>query len=179
MKKQVNEIKRMQQLAGLIKEKYDNNDWNDNNDWDDDIVGKRGIDYNNDQGTIIAAAQAKNYKSLIKYDPSGLLSSDSVDGSIDPLALIVAFKSDKGDVGVYPLGDNGVRVIKAKYQESTMNENSILSDEAYNRIDGLVNQKDMDMLRNGGRNIVSDLTDDGFEDEEIIEYICKYLKNFL
>jgi hypothetical protein len=60
-----------------------------------------------------------------------------------------------------------------------INENSILSDESYDRIDGLVNQKDMDMLRDGGRNIVLDLIDEGFEDEEIIEYICRYLKNFL
>lgn len=109
MKQQLNEIKRMQKLAGLINEKFAHDDF------DDDIVGKRGIDYNNEQGTIIATAQAKNYKSLIKYDPSGLLSSDGLDGSIDPLDIIVAFKSDKGDVGVYPLGDHGVRVIKGKY----------------------------------------------------------------
>jgi hypothetical protein len=35
------------------------------------------------------------------------------------------------------------------------------------------------MLGDAGRNIVADLTNEGFDDEEIIEYICKYLKNFL
>jgi hypothetical protein len=70
-------------------------------------------------------------------------------------------------------------ITESEYQESIMKENTILSDEAYDRIDGLVNQKDMDMLRDGGRNIVLDLTDEGFEDDEIIEYICRYLKNFL
>jgi hypothetical protein len=69
--------------------------------------------------------------------------------------------------------------VKRMQELAGINENSILSDEAYDRIDGLVNQKDMDMLRDGGRNIVLDLTDEGFEDEEIIEYICRYLKNFL
>ena len=70
-------------------------------------------------------------------------------------------------------------ITESEYQESIMKENTILSDEAYDRIEGLVNQKDMDMLRDGGRNIVLDLTDEGFEDDEIIEYICRYLKNFL
>ena len=69
--------------------------------------------------------------------------------------------------------------VKRMQELAGINENSILSDEAYDRIDGLVNQKDMDMLRDGGRNIVLDLIDEGFEDEEIIEYICRYLKNFL
>jgi len=69
--------------------------------------------------------------------------------------------------------------IKRMQELAGINENPILSNKAYERIDGLVNQKDMDMLRNGGRNIVLDLTDEGFEDEEIIEYICKYLRNFL
>ena len=69
--------------------------------------------------------------------------------------------------------------IKRMQELAGINENPILSDKTYERIDGLVNQKDMDMLRDGGRNIVLDLTDEGFEDEEIIEYICKYLRNFL
>jgi polyhydroxyalkanoate synthesis regulator phasin len=69
--------------------------------------------------------------------------------------------------------------VKRMQELAGINENSILSDEAYDLIDGLVNQKDMDMLRDGGRNIVLDLIDEGFEDEEIIEYICRYLKNFL
>ena len=68
--------------------------------------------------------------------------------------------------------------VKRMQELAGINEKKI-SDEVYDRIDGLVNQNDMDMLRDGGRNIVLDLTDEGFEDEEIIEYICKYLKNFL
>jgi hypothetical protein len=72
-----------------------------------------------------------------------------------------------------------INEVKRMQELAGINENSILSDEAYDRIDGLVNQKDMDMLRDGGRNIVLDLIDEGFEDEEIIEYICRYLKNFL
>jgi len=72
-----------------------------------------------------------------------------------------------------------INEIKRMQELAGINENPILSNKAYERIDGLVNQKDMDMLRDGGRNIVLDLTDEGFEEEEIIEYICKYLRNFL
>lgn len=68
--------------------------------------------------------------------------------------------------------------VKRMQELAGINEKKI-SDEVYDRIDGLVNQNDITMLGDAGRNIVADLTNEGFDDEEIIEYICKYLKNFL
>lgn len=68
--------------------------------------------------------------------------------------------------------------VKRMQELAGINEKKI-SDEVYDRIDGLVNQNDITMLEDAGRNIVADLTNEGFDDEDIIEYICKYLKNFL
>jgi hypothetical protein len=65
-----------------------------------------------------------------------------------------------------------------KEEEEKLKE-GMLSSEAYERMDSLVNENDMDMLYDGGRNIVADLTNEGFEDDEVIEFICQSLKKFL
>lgn len=151
MKQSINEIKRMQQLAGIISESQLNEPMYY-------VYDKEGMEEPIGPFTLDQAKQE-----LAKQGPEW--------GIMD----------EKTAKEVYTYLEDDMSETKNKEEESFggINENSILSDEAYERIDGLVNQNDITMLGDAGRNIVADLTNEGFDDEEIIEYICKYLKNFL
>ena len=48
--------------------------------------------------------------------------------------------------------------------------------ETKKRMDGLVNELDMNGIKKGTRCIIRDLKDDGFEDHEIFEYICELVQ---
>lgn len=61
--------------------------------------------------------------------------------------------------------------------ENQINEDDIfngqysVSDEAYKRMDGLVNENDYDNFIQSATNIMTTLTDDGFEAKEIFYYL--------
>jgi len=75
------------------------------------IEGKKGVNYNKEKGTILKAAYAKDYKSLVKYDRSGWMNSAAFDEfDINPTDILVAFKDETGDVNVYTFGDGGVEL---------------------------------------------------------------------
>lgn len=48
--------------------------------------------------------------------------------------------------------------------------------EGYARMDGLVNQSDVMKLTDAASNIIRDLKEDGFEAEEIFDYIMDHIK---
>ena len=48
--------------------------------------------------------------------------------------------------------------------------------EGYSSMDGLVSQKDINSLVNAASNIIRDLKEDGFESEEIFDYIMDHIK---
>jgi hypothetical protein len=66
---------------------------------------------------------------------------------------------------------------KAGLPENQINEDDIfnnqysISDEAYERMDGLVNENDYDNFIRSATNIMTTLTDDGFEAKEIFYYL--------
>ena len=48
--------------------------------------------------------------------------------------------------------------------------------EGYARMDGLVSQSDIDTLINAASNIIRDLKEDGFDAEDIYDYIMDHIK---
>jgi len=48
--------------------------------------------------------------------------------------------------------------------------------EGYARMDGLVSQSDLTALVRAASNIIRDLKEDGFESEEIFDYIMDHIK---
>jgi hypothetical protein len=48
--------------------------------------------------------------------------------------------------------------------------------EGYARMDGLVNQSNITALTNAASSIIRDLKEDGFESEEIFDYIMDHIK---
>ncbi len=58
-------------------------------------------------------------------------------------------------------------------ERAQMNE---VSDEAYERMDGLVNQASLRLLVQAVETIIRDLKEEGFEDDEIYDYIVLNVK---
>ena len=54
-----------------------------------------------------------------------------------------------------------------------LNENNIseISDEMYERMEGLVNQNDLDTFISAATNIMGDLSDEGFEAKDVFDYL--------
>ena len=48
--------------------------------------------------------------------------------------------------------------------------------EGYSRMDGLVSQKDINSLVNAASSIIRDLKEDGFDSEDIFDYIMDHIK---
>jgi len=157
MKQQINEIKRMQQLAGIIAENQTNENIH-NTIQMGGMFGGRNF-----------SAEAEEDKKAVEDIKAAIANGASEKDAIEQVSKKYKLYSD---------------YLKRRYDQSNkVKEEALkegrLSPEAYERMDSLVNEKDMDMLYDGGRNIVADLTNEGFEDADIIEFICQSLKNFL
>jgi len=76
----------------------------------EDLIGKRGINYYDELGTIIAAAYVMDYKKLNQYDRSGWMTRESLkeEFELEELDILVAFEDDKGETEVYTFEKAGV-----------------------------------------------------------------------
>lgn len=76
----------------------------------EDLIGKIGINYHDELGTILAAAYVMDYKKLKQYDSSGWMTRESLkkEFELEELDILVAFKDDKGETEVYTFEKGGV-----------------------------------------------------------------------
>ena len=75
------------------------------------LVGKRGINYNNEMGTIIAAEYVMDYKKIPQYDDSGWVTRESLkeELGLEEIDILVAFQDDEDSlVDVYTFEKGGV-----------------------------------------------------------------------
>ena len=75
------------------------------------LVGKRGINYHNELGTIIASEYVMDYKKISQHDNSGWITRESLkdEFELEEIDILVAFEPDNGDpIQVYTFGGGGV-----------------------------------------------------------------------
>jgi uncharacterized protein YoaH (UPF0181 family) len=174
MKQQINEIKRMQQLAGIIAENQTNENIH-NTIQMGGMFGGRNF-----------SAEAEEDKKAVEDIKAAIANGASEKDAIEQVSKKYKLYSDYlkrryDQSNKVNEGEAAYEYEKGKEagEEEEKLKEGMLSSEAYERMDSLVNENDMDMLYDGGRNIVADLTNEGFEDDEVIEFICQSLKKFL
>lgn len=176
MKQQINEIKRMQQLAGIIAENQTNENIH-NTIQMGGMFGGRNF-----------SAEAEEDKKAVEDIKAAIANGASEKDAIEQVSKKYKLYSDylkrrydqsnKVNEGEAAYEYEKGKEAGEKEEEQKLKEGR-LSPEAYERMDSLVNEHDMDMLYDFGRNIVVDLTNEGFEDADVIEFICQSLKKFL
>jgi len=73
------------------------------------LVGKKGINYNDEKGTIIDQATFSTWRSITQHDNSGwLYVGVHEEFGLEPNDIIVAFEDEEGCVEVYTYGHGGV-----------------------------------------------------------------------
>jgi hypothetical protein len=115
--------------------------------------------------------------------------SNSLDRMLKLLKLVLddshkmlADKSEDKDFIISYLQDTIKGVLNVMKDSNRTNENQINEDdifngqysignEAYDRMDGLVNENDYDNFIRSATNIMNTLTDDGFEPKEVFYYL--------
>jgi hypothetical protein len=75
------------------------------------LPGKAAIAYGDEEGKIVAAEFAKDWKKLKKYDETGWLDPTEMKNmGIEPTDILVAFKDSEGGINVYTYGEGGVEL---------------------------------------------------------------------
>jgi hypothetical protein len=71
-----------------------------------------------------------------------------------------------------------IQEVMAEYEAKQEKETPIqeMDAEGYARMDGLVNQLDLTALVRAASNIIRDLKEDGFESDDIFDYIMDHIK---
>jgi len=76
-----------------------------------DLVGRRGINYHDEFGTIIASEYVMDYKKISQHDNSGWMTREVLkrELELEELDILVAFHDDfSKEVQVYTFGIGGV-----------------------------------------------------------------------
>jgi hypothetical protein len=71
-----------------------------------------------------------------------------------------------------------IQEVMDEYESKQEKETPIqeMDAEGYSRMDGLVSQKDINSLVNAASNIIRDLKADGFDSEDIFDFIMDHIK---
>jgi len=195
MKKQINEIKRMQQLAGIITESEYQESLSEetNEETLDDVTFTLDMALNNmfpmygfkagDTVTGILPAEefadetkrdsAEDFQAAQAYikNKGGEIKINSSDPYLMFRNINITYKlKDNGDV------EYAVEVPAEKMNEAQLNEN--ISDEAIERMEGLANTHHLSTLKFSLENLVPEwIQDGGFDEDDVIDYLTHLVRN--
>jgi len=195
MKKQINEIKRMQHIAGLITESEYRQSLNEetNEETLDDVTFTLDMALNNmfpmygfkagDTVTGILPAEefadetkrnsAEDFQAAQAYikNKGGEIKINSSDPYLMFRNINITYKlKDNGDV------EYAVEVPAKKMDEAQLNEN--ISDEAIDRMEGLANTHHLSTLKFSLENLVPEwIQDGGFDEDDVIDYLTHLVRN--
>jgi uncharacterized protein YpmB len=195
MKQQINEIKRMQQLAGLITEsKYQESLSEETNEETlDDVTFTLDMALND----IFPMYGFKAGDTVTGILPAEEFADETKRNSAEDFQAAQAYIKNKGgeikinssdpylmfrNINItYKLKDNGdveyaVEVPAKKMDEAQLNEN--ISDEAIERIEGLANTHHLSTLKFSLENLVPEwIQDGGFDEDDVIDYLTHLVRN--
>jgi hypothetical protein len=185
MKKQINEIKRMQQLAGIITESKNQSSLEAVAGTLDMVLDDILPEYIERGETLTGTIPSEEYAD-----------EDSWGDSEDFKKALAYIKNNGGEIKVntknptlmftnmditYKLKNNGdikytVVVPSKKMDEAQLNEN--ISDEAIERMEGLANTHHLSTLKFSLENLVPEwIQDGGFDEDDVIDYLTHLVRN--
>ena len=184
MKKQINEIKRMQQLAGIITESKNQSSLEAVAGTLDMVLDDILPEYIERGETLTGTIPSKEYAD-----------EDSWGDSEDFKKALAYIKNNGGEIKVntknptlmftnmditYKLKNNGdikytVVVPAKKMDEAQLNEN--ISDEAIERMEGLSNMKSLADLKSSLLKLVPEWRKEGFEEDDVVDYLIHLVEN--
>jgi hypothetical protein len=195
MKQQINEIKRMQQLAGLITESEYQESLSEetNEETLDDVTFTLDMALND----IFPMYGFKAGDTVTGILPAEEFADETKRNSAEDFQAAQAYIKNKGgeikinssdpylmfrNINItYKLKDNGdveyaVEVPAKKMDEAQLNEN--ISDEAIERMEGLANTHHLSTLKFSLENLVPEwIQDGGFDEDDVIDYLTHLVRN--
>jgi uncharacterized protein YpmB len=195
MKKQINEIKRMQQLAGIITESEYQESLSEetNEETLDDVTFTLDMALND----IFPMYGFKAGDTVTGILPAEEFADETKRNSAEDFQAAQAYIKNKGgeikinssdpylmfrNINItYKLKDNGdveyaVEVPAKKMDEAQLNEN--ISDEAIERIEGLANTHHLSTLKFSLENLVPEwIEDGGFDEDDVVDYLTHLVRN--
>ena len=76
------------------------------------LINKLAINYNDEEGIIVAVAPISMWQSLKPYDNSGWMDEEEMQDEIyEGVEFLVAMEDSEGDVEVYTFENGGVELI--------------------------------------------------------------------
>jgi uncharacterized protein YpmB len=195
MKKQINEIKRMQQLAGIITESEYQESLSEetNEETLDDVTFTLDMALND----IFPMYGFKAGDTVTGILPAEEFADETKRNSAEDFQAAQAYIKNKGgeikinssdpylmfrNINItYKLKDNGdveyaVEVPAKKMDEAQLNEN--ISDEAIERMEGLANTHHLSTLKFSLENLVPEwIEDGGFDEDDVVDYLTHLVRN--
>ena len=112
-----------------------------------------------------------------QFDYIKYLKNNPLRKNIDKKNINEAFENFGGYMDLKPLSEVGINTPRVDYLNPIEDEDDDYEQQSpMDRMKGLINQNHLKMFVTGARGMMGDLTEDGFEPDEIYEFLMDIFK---